>query len=187
MGEWMAAPRVYGRQRPGQDWRALVLATNVATHAVMIGGSKAASRWRVTPSATSRQQRLRQTKTSNSPGKPPMGGRPLPNQPPRNRGGSARLALVVSGSLAACIEPQANDLGAAKQTFKSHSALTSARQPKNSFGAWMLALQGEVPAGAGAMNSRGSNLKGWRSMWRVTVAYAGCAGLSSRFRSPGSM
>src|SRR6478609_3323190 len=82
------------------------------------------------------------------------------------------------------------DLGAAKRTFKALSTLASARQPKNSLGVWKLALQGEVPpgaAGAGAMNSRGSNLNGWRSIWRVTVAYAGCAGLSSRFRSPGSM
>jgi len=82
------------------------------------------------------------------------------------------------------------DLGAAKRTFKALSALASAGQPKNTFGDWKLALQGEVlpgAAGAGVMNSRGSNLNGWRSMLRVTVVYAGCAGLSSRFRSPGSM
>ena len=55
------------------------------------------------------------------------------------------------------------DLGAAKRMFKALLALASARQPKNSFGVWKLALQGEVPpgaAGAGAMNSRGSNLNG---------------------------
>ncbi len=65
------------------------------------------------------------------------------------------------------------DLGAAKRTLQALLALASARQPENSLGVGKFALQGEVPpgaAGAGAMNSRGSNLNGWRSMWRVTVA-----------------
>ena len=111
---------------------------------------------------------------------------------------AAQFDQQVSGSefsgLAVRTRPfavfESADLSAAKRTFKALSAPASARQPKNTLDDWKLALQGEVPpgaAGTGAMNSRGSNLNGWRSMWRVTVAYAGCAGLRSRFRSPGSM